>query len=276
MHFPEGGAMGGNAPGPPDSPWDDGNIPHPDDIQSAIRTLGISHEEVAELQGYIKRLLDEELDGRGSPMELLIMSRYQEDWNHLEVWRTEPFIKTQSALRKCVIALRLGIPLVASPRPLYQPRKGALVPATISDMPTLRASPESVRTRGGPHGDAAIPTGRPATSTGPTTRHAQTQTDPLHSEFSFRNRFTRQLRGHGEPLPEIRQAPRAYPTLVELEDIFLQAIAPTIEDTDSGDVGGSPILGNKRPPVVAEQCTGGSDYPAPLNLSRGNLTKTGR
>ncbi|KAL2018483.1 hypothetical protein VTK56DRAFT_768 [Thermocarpiscus australiensis] len=106
------------------SPIDDGNKPDSRSVQSAIRQLGISREETAELQGYIKRLLEEKADSGRGPIELLIVERFQKDW---KIWEEEPLIKTKLAVKECVEALRRGMLLIHSPRPMSSPASGTAV-----------------------------------------------------------------------------------------------------------------------------------------------------
>lgn len=55
--------------------------PSVESIRLAVQTLGMSREMAAEIQGYIKRLLDEEqADRRKCPVELLTLERYHRDW----------------------------------------------------------------------------------------------------------------------------------------------------------------------------------------------------
>lgn len=81
-------------------------------VESAIRKLGLSREEAAELQGYIKRLLDEDKAfPKGYPVESLLMHRYQKDWKHLRIWKEEPVISVEPAFARCVEAVRDGLNL---------------------------------------------------------------------------------------------------------------------------------------------------------------------
>ncbi|SPQ23889.1 706bad9c-83b3-4245-a438-962043aa3c80 [Thermothielavioides terrestris] len=90
-------------------PWHNREKPDAARLQSAVQQLCISREQVAELQGYIKRLLDEERDAQQFPIELLLIGRFQREW---EAWLKAPLDQTHSALRDCVAALRQGIPLL--------------------------------------------------------------------------------------------------------------------------------------------------------------------
>ncbi|KAK0658101.1 hypothetical protein QBC41DRAFT_360609 [Cercophora samala] len=85
-------------------------------VESAIRKLGISREEAAELQGYIKRLLDEDKAVRkGYPVESLLIHRYQNDWKYLRIWKDEPVINVELAFMRCVEAVRNGLNLSKFP-----------------------------------------------------------------------------------------------------------------------------------------------------------------
>ncbi|KAK4202392.1 hypothetical protein QBC40DRAFT_43940 [Triangularia verruculosa] len=85
-------------------------------LESTLQKLGISREEAAELQGYIKRLLDEDNTFRGGyPIESLLVDRYQKDWKHLRIWRENPIVKIEPVFRKCVEAVRDGVNLSRLP-----------------------------------------------------------------------------------------------------------------------------------------------------------------
>ncbi|KAK3389827.1 hypothetical protein B0H63DRAFT_519062 [Podospora didyma] len=81
-------------------------------IESAVWSLGISHDEAAELQGYIKRLLDEEKAGNKTcqhcHIEQILLDKYQHDRKDLAIWTKAPVIWIQTALKKCVEAVAHG------------------------------------------------------------------------------------------------------------------------------------------------------------------------
>ncbi|KAK3368805.1 hypothetical protein B0T24DRAFT_595614 [Lasiosphaeria ovina] len=72
--------------------------------EAAITNLGVSREEAAELQGYIKRLLDEENAGRKPcphcSIEQVLLDRYRVDWKGLEIWDRAPLLFIQAALKR--------------------------------------------------------------------------------------------------------------------------------------------------------------------------------
>ncbi|KAK4151798.1 hypothetical protein C8A00DRAFT_16842 [Chaetomidium leptoderma] len=191
-------------------------------LQSAIQTLGISRDETAELQGYIKRLLDEEkTGGRKCPIEILIIEKFQREWR---VWGTKQLDQAQAVVRECVTALRLGIPLIQPQRPAFCP-------------PPLNAE---------------LSFGKPVPTTHPTTHDTQTQTKGTQQE-NFQELYVRQLRGLHREVLEIREVPRGNPKLVIVENSPFLGISPVIETVEEDD---SPILGDNMLPAPEPQPRG--------------------
>ena len=169
---------------PPSRPDDDEDKLDTLYVQAAIRQLGLSGERTSELQGYIKRLLDEEkADSRESPIELLIMARFQHDWG---AWEKEPADTTLSALKECVAALRLGISLLRDPTSsLATPELGSHQPSpnTVHRVASLRRytfsgplrAPPLRQPRYGQHSIRGI--GRPKQQS--VTRNAMPATHPV-------------------------------------------------------------------------------------------------
>ncbi|KAK5658262.1 hypothetical protein OQA88_2237 [Cercophora sp. LCS_1] len=83
--------------------------------EATLRFLGISRDQAAELQGYIKRLLDEmSPNARPShavPIADILTTKYKHEWQTLDVWEKAPAIWIQSALRTCVEAVNKGLSL---------------------------------------------------------------------------------------------------------------------------------------------------------------------
>ncbi|KAK0736235.1 hypothetical protein B0T21DRAFT_177517 [Apiosordaria backusii] len=103
-------------------------------VESAIRRLGISREEAAELQGYIKRLLDEDKAVyEGYPIESLLIHRYQTDWKHLRIWKEEPVVSVEPAFKRCVEAVRDGLNLSRFPI--------SICPVSSQSSAPIRSSP---------------------------------------------------------------------------------------------------------------------------------------
>ncbi|KAK4185695.1 hypothetical protein QBC35DRAFT_453998 [Podospora australis] len=84
-------------------------------LQSAIRKLGISRYEAAELQGYIERLLDEEstTSSNEPPLEYILIRRCQRNWKYLRIWKEESVATVENTFRECVKAVREGLSLVS-------------------------------------------------------------------------------------------------------------------------------------------------------------------
>lgn len=80
-------------------------------IGAAIQILGLTKLEAAELQGYIKRLLDEDLDRHGGtasptpfPHEVLTKN-WRSRFPGLEIWNTQPNLWIEAAFKKCIRAV---------------------------------------------------------------------------------------------------------------------------------------------------------------------------
>ncbi|AEO67187.1 uncharacterized protein THITE_2088670 [Thermothielavioides terrestris NRRL 8126] len=224
-------------------PWHSREKPDAARLQSAVQQLCISREQVAELQGYIKRLLDEERDAQQFPIELLLIGRFQREW---EAWLKTPLDQTHSALRDCVAALRQGIPLL-------QPSTARLAPindASVQDGHTVALG----SSHGSDTGPVTQRSGWPSTVqsfpltslTPPTTRDSQTRADDSTSGplESFRRRCVGHLPGLSHEIFEIHDIPKRNPTLVIVENGPV-GISPVIESSASGNEPDSPILGDK-------------------------------
>lgn len=80
-------------------------------IGAAIQILGLTKLEAAELQGYIKRLLDEDLDrhgGTASPTPFLhevFTKNWRSRFPGLEIWNTQPNLWIEAAFKKCIRAV---------------------------------------------------------------------------------------------------------------------------------------------------------------------------
>ncbi|KAK4035045.1 hypothetical protein C8A01DRAFT_38497 [Parachaetomium inaequale] len=128
-----------------------------------------------------------------------------------------------AAIRKCVTALRLGIPLIQPQRPQPSPSGASL------------------------H-DPGLDTGKQVPSASPTTRDAQTQTKGRNDQEWFEERHVRQVRGLHHEVLEIREGPGGKHAVVIVENSPFRGISPLIEAADDDD-DDSPILGDKLLPV---------------------------
>jgi hypothetical protein len=200
-------------------------------LQSAIRTLGISRDQTTELQGYIKSLLDEHKDGdwKGT-LELRIIWKYQHEW---ETWGEEALGRTQAAIRDCVTAIRLGIPLV-------QPQRHQSPP----DAP-----------EGSVDQNPGFDTNKPLPLT-PRTRRGTPQTEDLSEQESAHGTYVRHLRGLHHEVLEIKETPRGSPKLVIVENSPFPGISAVIQSAEDDDDSDSPILGNAMLPTSPPQPSG--------------------
>lgn len=193
-------------------------------LRQAIQALGISRDEVAELQGFTKRLLDEERRGvRHGRIEPAIIAKYRSEW---AAWRTNPPDQTQAALRKCVAALRMGRSLLPAPSPPPLTRQNAFPRPTA---PNTQPPPASGNTPGGPEPTTTHPAAPP-------THDAQTQTDDLNDSAEwFGGRYIRHYDAvqHHEVL-EVQEVSTGKRTFVLVEDsTHPPAMQATIETTQA-------------------------------------------
>ncbi|KAK4121640.1 hypothetical protein N657DRAFT_113172 [Parathielavia appendiculata] len=222
-------------------------------VQSAIRTLRMSRDQIAELQGYIKRLLDEEKDvERRRPLELVIIRRYQHEW---ELWGNEALDKTRAAIRVCVTALRLGIFLTQALRAPLSSDGSASTPQTrgssraISragkDSPDPPSAGSAVTTRSLVGGSGSN-TNKPLPSTPSTARDAQTQTEDLGDQANFQGTCIRHSRGFYHEVLEIKEIPRGNPKVVLNENCRFPGIIPVLESAEDDNTTDSSMLGQAR------------------------------
>ncbi|KAK0718005.1 hypothetical protein B0T26DRAFT_751990 [Lasiosphaeria miniovina] len=121
--------------------------------EAVITNLGVSHEEAAELQGYIKRLLDEEKAGRKPcphcSIEQVLLDRYRVDWKGLEIWDRAPLLFIQAALKRCIEAVAQGESLVAFARhsSTIRVKHDSFGLARVRDSPTSQQAPLQPRIR---------------------------------------------------------------------------------------------------------------------------------
>lgn len=80
-------------------------------IGAAIQILGLTKLEAVELQGYIKRLLDEDLDrhgGTASPTPFLhdvLTKKWRSRFPGLDIWNKQPRLWIEAAFKKCIKAV---------------------------------------------------------------------------------------------------------------------------------------------------------------------------
>ncbi|KAH6631469.1 hypothetical protein F5144DRAFT_648172 [Chaetomium tenue] len=177
-------------------------------LRQAIQALGISRDQLAELQGFTKRLLDEERRGmRHGRIEPTIIAKYRNEW---PAWRTNPPEQMQPALRKCVSALRAGRSLLPPQSPPPLTRQDAL-----PRPKTPNTAPPTTTTTTQPASPPSPPTPPP-----PPTHDAQTQTDDLNDSAEwFAGRFIRHYDAvqHHEVL-EVQEVSTGKRSFVLVED----------------------------------------------------------
>ncbi|KAK3292114.1 uncharacterized protein B0H64DRAFT_434941 [Chaetomium fimeti] len=219
------------------SSGDDSRTTRPEALQQAVQDLGISHDQVTRLEDFIKRLLDEEAAGRGQCHIERIIAKYHAEW---EAWQENPLEEMQAALRTCVIALRMGIPL---PRLESPPSSPLGPPHAASDTQ---------------HPELNNP--QPAPSAPPTGRDAQTQTDDLRfKEWLVENFRIMRVHGLGYETLEIQDVPTSKHAVVVVGDSPLSTLQARLKaeygqplgDDHDYDGGDGPIWGDGSLPIRA-------------------------
>ncbi len=97
-------------------------------LHTALESLGIANNlaRQAELQGYIKCLLDYQPGptdfatfyprvGLAGGIERVLLRRFRAYWPDLSIWRYAPESWILAVLERCVVAVRMGTALSASP-----------------------------------------------------------------------------------------------------------------------------------------------------------------
>ncbi|KAK0627305.1 hypothetical protein B0T14DRAFT_134596 [Immersiella caudata] len=145
-------AEGSNTTGPSGSGgFEDNNDPEErrPSIVTHIRTLGVTREEAAELQGFIKRLLDERGDGRvpcpRCRIEDVVLRRFQNAWKGVDEEVLRP------ALRSCVEAVSQCVDLPSYVGNYQKPiRKVGPTNGNTSRKPTTHLTSALGEGRGSP------------------------------------------------------------------------------------------------------------------------------
>lgn len=183
-------------------------------VQLAIQVLGLSRDETIKLQGFNKSLLDEEeAGGRKWPIELLIIERFQREWGN---GAGEQLDKAQAALRECVTALRLGLPVIQSRESL----SSAIPPQPVNDQPFFGAddSPRPPLIESPLARSNFRDSGLNNDNSRPSTSDARTQAENNTWQESFGEHCIRRLRGLHHEVLEVHGVPRGNCKLVVVEN----------------------------------------------------------